>query len=89
MNIRFDRSFHTGVLSLSPGNYQVNIDVDSVQVILSNATGEFRLGATKRSSKMRVTKSSSKLRQVVGEPRWLLIIRTPPADKWVVSLQES
>ncbi len=88
MNIHIKRPLHARELSLSPGNYQINIDEDNNQVVLSNATGMFRLGATKRSRKTRVTRPSAHLRQVVGEPRWLLLVQVPPAHEWVVSLSE-
>ncbi len=74
---------------LPAGEYEVGVDEERGQVTLAGAGGTLRVPATRRSAKMRVDKPSAQLRQIAGEPRRLLIVRTPPAIEWVVSLQDA
>jgi hypothetical protein len=87
MNIRLDRLLCAAGVSLPPGEYEVSVDESSHRVLLSELGRVLRIPGVRRSSKMRVDEPSVQLRQVVGEPRSLLIVRVPPATEWVVSLQ--
>jgi hypothetical protein len=86
MKIRLDIPVRVGDIQIPSGEYQVEVHEASKLVRLSSTTAVFKLAAKERSSKMRVKNPSTQLRQVVGEPRRLLIVRTPPATEWVTSL---
>jgi hypothetical protein len=71
---------------VSPGRYRVEVDEASQELRLDDGRGVIVLPAEKRSSKRRVAELEAQLRPVAGQPRQLLIVRTPPATEWVVSL---
>jgi hypothetical protein len=89
MKIRIRKTARSGSARIPPGDYEVGVDEQSGQITLAGGSAVFKLDALQRPSKARVNKPTAKLRQVVGEPRWLLVARTPPASEWVVSLQDA
>lgn len=88
MRIRLDGPVRVGDVRIPSDEYRVEVREADGLVRLSGSTAAFELVAKGRSSKMRVKSPSSQLRRVVGEPRQLLIVRTPPATEWVVSLKD-
>jgi hypothetical protein len=89
MTTHFDTPVRAGEVWLPSGDYQVNLEAESGQIVLSNPGGVYKVQALKRGSKMRVGRPTVQLRPVTGEPRHLLIVRTPPALEWVASLQDA
>ena len=89
MNIRIQRSARAGGILIPRGDYVVSADELEGQVVLINTETVLRVGALRRAAKARVTAPTVQLRQVVGEERDLLIVRTPPATEWVVSLDRA
>jgi len=77
-----------GNLQIPGGKYTVRLDEGAQTVILSGEGREFQLTPFPRSSKMRVSNDAVQLRNVMGEPAMLLILRTPPANEWVVRLEK-
>jgi hypothetical protein len=89
MTVHLDRAIRIGDTRLPAGDYEVQVDEPNGKVLLSRDAETFRLDASRRSSKMQVNRPSVQLRPVVAEPRWLLIVRTPPASEWVVNLESA
>jgi hypothetical protein len=89
MQIHTDTPLRAQGLSIAPGDYEVAVQEGAGLVRLTSDTQTHRLEATQRSSKVEVESPSAQMRQVAGEPRCLLIVRTPPATEWVVSLDRA
>jgi hypothetical protein len=88
-DVKFDVALSWDGITLQPGGYEVSVLPEECVVVLRQRDTEVaRLAATLRSSKMRVKQLHAQLFHVQGEPRRLLVVRTPPADEWVVSLDE-
>jgi hypothetical protein len=89
MRVEVDAPLRADGVDIEPGHYEVTVEEESSTIVLSRDGAEvLRAGALARGSKARVRKPNAKLRQVVGEPRRLLVARTPPAEEWVLSLDE-
>ena len=89
MTVRVDVPLRAGGVDLEPGDYDVSVDEAGTAIVLCRDGAEvLRADALARSSKAKVRKPEVDLRQVVGEPRRLLVVRTPPAEEWVLSLDE-
>ncbi len=89
MTVRVDAPLRAGGVDLEPGEYDVSVDEERSTIVLHRDGEEvLRADAFARSSKAKVSKPKVELRQVAGEPRRLLVARTPPAEEWVVSLDE-
>ena len=89
MNISIRKPLKAGSIHIPAQRYEVTVDQQRSEVVLAGVNATFKLDALQRSSKARVTTPSVQLRQVVGEPRWLLIVRMAPANEWVASLEEA
>ena len=88
MKIQLKQPVWVKNIELPTGEYQVSVDADNEMVILSQADKSFSLDAKRRYRVFRFKHPSVELRQVVGEPRWLLLVRSPPVTEWVVSLTQ-
>jgi hypothetical protein len=89
MKVRLDVGLRAGGQDLEPGEYEVAVDEDASTISLRRDGSEVaRAPALARAAKMRVADPNAQLRQVSGEPRRLLIVRTPPSTEWVLSLDE-
>lgn len=89
MTVRVDVPLRAAGVDLEPGTYDVTVDEESSTVALRRDGVEVvRADAFARSAKAKVGKPTAELREVAGEPRRLLVARTPPAAEWVVSLDE-
>ena len=89
MTVCVDAPLRAGGVDLDPGDYEVTVDEDSSTIALRrDGTEVLRAEALARSSKMMVRKPKADLHKVAGEPRRLLVARTPPAEEWVLSLDE-
>jgi hypothetical protein len=77
-----------GETRIASGTFEVAVDEQNGKVRLSGAGLEVLLSATLRSSKVRVNTPVLHLLPVEREPRWLLIVRMPPAHEWVVNLEK-
>jgi hypothetical protein len=89
MNVHLDVPLRVGDRDLEPGDYEVVVDEDRQRISLRRDGVERAAGpAIARAAKMQVQEPRSQLRQVQGEPRRLLVARTPPANEWVLSLDE-
>lgn len=85
--IRIDVSLRGQGQAIGPGDYQVSVrDENGSFIVLTGKSHSYQLAAFKRSSKMAVKQLTSELRRVLREPRYLLIVRVPPATELVVSL---
>lgn len=89
MQIHTDIPLRAQGLFIAPGDFRVTVREDAGLVRLTSDTESHELEATRRSSKVASRKPSAQIRQVAGEPRHLLIVRTPPATEWVVSLDRA
>ncbi len=90
MKLRIDRTLRHEDSTIPAGEYEVEVDEEGSSVILKR-DGDVVAAtrATSRSAKRAVRKPKVELREVAGEPRRLLVARTPPAEEWVVSLDEA
>lgn len=89
MRIHTDTPLRAQGFFIAPDDFRVTVQEDAGLVRLTSDTESHELQATQRSSKMESRKPSAQMRQVSGEPRYLLIVRTPPATEWVVSLDRA
>lgn len=89
MTVDVDAPLRAGTVDLEPGTYDVTVDEEGSAIVLSrDGTEILRADALARGAKAKVRTPQARLRQVVGEPRRLLVARTPPSGEWVVSLDE-
>jgi hypothetical protein len=89
MEIEITDMLCAGSVQIPPGRYSVRLDEATQTLTLSKAGEEVQLTPLLRSSKMQVRHNTAELRQVGGEPAMLLIVRTPPAQEWVVRLEKA
>ncbi len=89
MRAHVPASVSAGGITLEKGDYAVVVDEQSHSVLMSRGAFAARLPALERASKVQVRKLRAELRPVPGEDRWLLVVRTPPAREWVVSLRRA
>ena len=89
MEIEITNTLYAGNVQIPPGRYSVRLDEATQTLILAKAGEEVQLTPLLRSSKMQVRRSTAELRQVGGEPAMLLVVRTPPAQEWVVRLEKA
>lgn len=85
--IRIDAPLRGQGQAIGPDDYEVSVrDEDGSVLVLKGKSHSYQLVATKRSSKRAVKHLTSQLKRVSREPRYLLIVRIPPATELVVSL---
>ena len=89
MEIEIPNLLHAGNVQIPADRYSVRLDEATQTLILTKAGEEIQLTPMLRSSKMQVRRSTVELRQVGGEPAMLLVVRTPPAQEWVVRLENA
>jgi hypothetical protein len=87
MKIHLDSPLQAQGITIVPGDYEVHVEEADGLLLLVGETASIKLKPIKRSSKMAVRNPSVQMRQVANEPRYLLVVRTPPATEWVVSLE--
>ncbi len=89
MKLDVDAPLRAAGVDIAPGVYEVTVDEEGSAIVLRrDGTEVLRAEALSRGAKAKVRKPNARLRQVVGEPRRLLVVRTPPSGEWVVSLDE-
>ena len=89
MRLKVDAPLRADGVDIEPGTYDVTVDEPSSTIVICRDGEEvLRAEALSRGSKAKVRRPHVKLRQVVGEPRRLLVARTPPSGDWVLSLDE-
>jgi hypothetical protein len=89
MKLDVDVPLRAGTVDIEPGEYDGTVDEESSAIVLSrDGTEVLRAEALSRGAKAKVRTPHARLRQVVGEPRRLLVARTPPSGEWVLSLDE-
>jgi hypothetical protein len=88
MQIHLKQTAWTENNAIPPGDYEVTINSAEEAIVLSNGEDTWQLKALERPRKMLLREPRVELRQVVGEPRWLLIVGLPPATEWVASLHK-
>ena len=89
MKVRVDRPLRCDDTTIAPGRYEAEVDEARSAVVLTrDGAPSVTLAAMLRPSKAAVRKSKIELRQVADAPRRLLVARTPPANEWVVPLEE-
>ena len=88
VRVHFAVLLHTEEAPLRAGDYTVDLDEGSSTLVLCHGTDTYRLRAEKRVSKAQVSQRQTELLKVEGERRYLLLLRSPPADEWVAGLSE-
>jgi hypothetical protein len=89
MRLTVDAPLRCGSVDIEPGDYDVAVDEDTATIVLRRDGDEIlRAEALARGAKAKVRSADVRLREVVGEPRRLLVARTPPSSEWVLSLDE-
>lgn len=86
--IRLTEPLYAQGKTVPAGDYRVRVDEERRHLHLEGGSGAVTLTAEDRPGKARVRRPAAHLRPVQGEPRRLLIVRTPPATEWVISLDE-
>ncbi len=89
--LRFPLPLRAGGQLLPPGRYDVSVDEAAGEIVVAGipqAAGVIHVPALERASKVRIPDVRAQLRKVRGEPRWLLVVRTPPAKEWLASLDQ-
>lgn len=90
MKLRIDRALRCEDDTAIPaGTYEVEVDEDGSTVVLARDGAQVAApAAVLRPAKRAVRKPKVELREVADAPRRLLVARTPPANEWVVPLDE-
>lgn len=89
MKYKLKQTAYAQGVALPKGEYDVYLDAENNEVILTKDEISYKLKATKRQRKAQFRRSSVKMRKVRQEPRWLLLLRIPPIHEWVVNLYQN
>lgn len=91
MKLRIDRALRCEDETTIPaGTYDVEVDEAGSSVVLARDGVQVAApDAVLRPAKRAVRKPKVELRDVADAPRRLLVARTPPANEWVVPLDEA
>jgi hypothetical protein len=87
VRLRIDAALRFEGSTIPAGTYEADVDEDGSTIVLRDDDNVVAtLAAMLRPAKRAVRRPKVQLREVAGEPRRLLVARTPPANEWVASL---
>lgn len=91
MKLRIDRTLRCeDDTTIAAGTYEVEVDEAASTIVLARDGAPVAApAAVLRPAKRAVRKPKVELRDVADAPRRLLVARTPPANEWVVPLDET